>query len=144
MRGVFQSEPQFLAIFSSLSARRSSVRTEIPGDISQFAREVFVGQDPNLRRYSPVEMRGIHRSELKFLAIFPSLGARRFSVRTQSPGNSYQFEREAVFGQNPNSWRYFAICARGVFGSEPKFLATVSILGARRFSARTRIRGCCS
>ena len=90
MLGVILSEPEFLAIFSSLNSLRFSVRTQVPGSIYQLESKVFVGQDRNAWRYSPIWMRGAFRSETKFLAIFASVNARRF------------------FGQNQNPWRYFA------------------------------------
>ena len=145
MRGVFRSGPKFLAIISSLNARRFSlrtkvpgdisqvncaafsVRTEIPGGISQFKFEALLGQDQNSWRYSPVQMRGVCRSEPKSLEIFPSFNARcvsvrtkipssissfnarRFSVRTNIPGNIYRCECEALFSQNPSSWQVLPV-----------------------------------
>ena len=61
----------------------------------------------------------------KILAIYPSLNARRFLVRTKVPGNSYQFECDVFVGQDQNSWRYFLVRMRCVFRPEPKFLANV-------------------
>ena len=46
-RCVPRSESKFLAVFPSSNARCNSVRTRIPGSISQFQCEVFVGQDRN-------------------------------------------------------------------------------------------------
>ena len=120
MPGVIQSEPEFLAVFPSSSARCLSVRTEIPGDISswnarcvsvrtkspnsfyQFKCETFVGPIQCPWRYLPIWMRGVTRSETKFLAVFPNLNAMRLSVRTEIPGGIYQCECEAFFGQNRN------------------------------------------
>ena len=48
-------------------------------------------------------MRGVFRSEPKSLAVFTSVNARRFSVRTEIPDGIYQCECEAFFGQNQNS-----------------------------------------
>ena len=109
MRGVCQSEPEFLAVFTSLNARRFSVGTEMPGGVFQFKCEAFVSQSQNSWQYFPVVMRGFLRSEPRFLAIFPSLGARSYSVRTQLPGGIFQFSREEFFGQNQGSWRYFPV-----------------------------------
>ena len=53
-RGVCRSEPKFPTIFTNLNARRLSVRTEIPGDISQLECEDFFGQIRNSWRYFPV------------------------------------------------------------------------------------------
>ena len=150
MRGVRRSEPEFLAMFPSMNSRCLSVgtrfpgdvsqfkceafsdRTEILGDIFQFAREAFSGQNRKSWQYFPVEMRGVRRSELKFLAAFSGLNARRFSARTEIPGGIslfkcevfanlvarclsgrtkipggiYQFGCEVSVGQNQNSWRY--------------------------------------
>ena len=105
MRGVFRSEPEFLAKITSSNARRFSASAEIPGGNYQFAREVFVGQNRNSWRYLPIWARGVCRLEPKFLAVFPNVGARRYSVRTQIPGVNYQVGREAFFGENRNSWR---------------------------------------
>ena len=121
MRGVIQSEPEFLAVFPSSSARCLSVRTEIPGDVSswnarcvsvrtkspggfyQFKCEEFVGPIQCSWRYLPIWMRGVRRSETKFLAVCPNLNAMRLSVRTEIPDGIYQCECEAFFGQNQNS-----------------------------------------
>ena len=121
MRGVIQSEPEFLAVFPSFSARCLSVRAAIPGDISswnarcvsvrtkspggfyQFKCEAFVGPIQCSWRYLPIWMRGVRRSETKFLAVLPNLNAMRLSVRTEIPDGIYQCEREAFFGQNQNS-----------------------------------------
>ena len=94
-RGFFRPEPKFLAVSTSLNASRLSARAEIPGGISQFVCEAFSGQDWESWLYSPVSTRGVTRPELKCLAVFPSLNARRFSARTEIPGNSYQFGCEA-------------------------------------------------
>ena len=50
----FQSEPKFLATFPSPHVRCYSVRTWIPGGISQFKCGVPVGQDPMSWQYLPV------------------------------------------------------------------------------------------
>ena len=141
-RGVFRSEQKFLAIFPNLNARRRSVRTGIPGGISQFKCESFFRPEP------------------KFLTILTNLNARCLSVRTQIsggfpqckfevfcrvgakiPGCNYQFDCEALFGQNRNPWRYLPIRMRGVCRSEPKPLATFNSLNARRLSVRTKTPG---
>ena len=86
-------------------------------------------------------MRGAFRSEPRFQAVFTSLNVRRFPVRTKFPGDNYQLECEAFFGQNRNSWRYFPVGMRGVCRSEPKCVAIVTSLDARYFAARTEIPG---
>ena len=139
MLGVIRSEPVFLAIFSSLSATCFSVRTQVPGSISQFECKVFLGQDRNAWRYSPTWMRGAFRSEPKFLAISASVNAMRFSARTKIPGDIYQIEcaafsaRTAIagetsqskcgafVGQDQNSWQYFPVWMRGVFSQNRNF-----------------------
>ena len=140
MRGIFRSEPELTATFTSLNARRVSNRTKTPGDISQFKCEAFVGQNQNswqittfscaaffgqnrnFCRRLPIWMRGVFRPEPKLPAIFPSLNARCLSARTKSPGGVLRFECDVFFGQNQNSWRSFPIRARGVFRPEPKSL----------------------
>ena len=141
MRGVFLSEPKFLAIFPRLNARRFPVRTEIPGSIPQFKSEVFVGQNRNSWRRVPICLRGVFRSEPESLATFFSLNARCVSVRTEIPGDISQFEREAFFGHTRNSWWYFPVKMRGVSRPELKFLKIFPCLGARRFSGRTEMPG---
>ena len=74
MLGVTRSEPKFLAAFPGSNAGRYSVRTRIPGSISQFQCEVFVGQDQKFLAIFPVGVRGVCQSEPKAL-----------SVRTKSP-----------------------------------------------------------
>ena len=103
-------------------------------------------------------MRGVFRTGSKFLAVFSSFNARRFSATTKIPGIMYHFECEAFFGQNQNSWPFFPVQTRGVFvrteipGSfnqfeceaffgQPKFLAIFTSSNARRFSARTKVFG---
>ena len=176
-RGVFPSEPKFLAIVTSLNARCFSARAKIRGNISRFKCEAFVSQNRNPGRYLPLWMRGVFRSEPKFLAILPSLRARRLSVGTEIPGNSYQFEFEVFVSQNPNSWQITNLHARclsvrakipggffqfecealsyqnrsswrylpgyvgGVFRAGAKSLAVFTSLIARRFSIRTEIPG---
>ena len=112
MRGVCPSEPKSLAIVTSLNARCLSVRANIRGNISRFKCVAFVSQNRNPGRYLPLWMRGVFRSEPKFLAILPSLRARRLSVGTEIPGNSYQFEFEVFVSQNPNSWQITNLHAR--------------------------------
>ena len=82
-------------------------------------------------------MRGVIRSEPKFLAIVTILNLRRCSVRTKILVDFYQFDCDAFFRQNPNARRYFPIGMRGVLRPEPKRLALVANLNARRFSVRT-------
>ena len=122
MRGVLQAKSKPLAIFPNLNVRCLSVRTKIPGDISQFGCEVFFGQDQNSWRYLPVKMRG-HLSEPKFLAVFPSLNGRRF------------------FSRGQNSSRYLPVWMRGVFRSEPKLLAVFTSPNARCLPVRTETPG---
>ena len=131
-RCVFQSQPKFLAIVSSLNATCSSVRTEFRGSSFQRNAGGFVGQDQNSSRYFPVQMRGVCRSETNSLAVFSDLNAMGFSVRTEIPGGIYQFECEAFCGQNQNPRRYFPVKMRGVCRSEPEFLAVCTRLNARR------------
>ena len=89
MLGVYQSEPKFLAVVTSMNARQNarclSARTEI-------------------------------------LAIVTNLNARRSSVRTEFPGDIYQFECEAFVGQNQISWQ-------------------ITSLNAMCYSARSKIPG---
>ena len=68
-------------------------------------------------------MRGAFHSEPKFLAKFPSLNARRFSVSTHIPGFVFQFK-----------------CAP-FFRSGPKFLAVFTNVNARRRPVRTKVPG---
>ena len=82
-------------------------------------------------------MRFSARTEI--LAIYPSLNARRFSVRTKVPGNSYQFGCDVFVGEGRNSWRYFLVRMQGVMMSEPKFLEVFPSLNGRRFSAEAEI-----
>ena len=148
MRGVFQSGTGALAGSTNLNSRCSSVGTKIPGDISQHKWEVFGGQHKceasfgqvrSSWRYFPVYMRGVVRSEPKFLAIFPNLNAGRFSVRTGTPGDFFQFKCEVCVGQNQSSQQYVPVLMRGVCRSGPKFLAVFTDLHARSFSVRTEV-----
>ena len=103
-------------------------RTRIPGNFPQFKREASLGQNQiswrnfpvvmrgifffqgrNPWRYFLVLMRGVIRSEPKFQTVFPSLNARSFSVRTETPESVSQLGREAFFGQNHNSWRFLPV-----------------------------------
>ena len=150
---------------ASLNARRFSARTEIPGGISQYKCVAFVGQKQNSLQFlrsepfgpvrtrgvfRPVRTRGVFRSEPKCLEVLTSLNARFLPVRTKIPGSIsqfkcggiFQFEREAFFGQNQNSWQLLPVKVRGVCRSVPKFLAIVYSLDARRLPVRTRIPGC--
>ena len=122
MRNACQPEPKFLAVFTSLKARRFSVRTNIPGDIYQFECEAFFSQGRNSWRYFPVYMRGVYRPGPKFLPVFTSLNLRRLSVRTKVPGGIFLFLREAFF-------------------SQPKSLAVFPCFYERRFSVRTETPG---
>ena len=140
-RGVFRSKPKFVAVFSSADARCYSVRTETPGNSNQFVCEAFFSQNRNSYHYSPVYIRGVLRTGPKFLAVFPSLNARRLSVRTKAPGSIYQFACEVFLSENQSSWRYFPVLMRGVSRSEPKYLAMFSSLHARRFSVGIKIPG---
>ena len=141
MRGVFRSDPKFLAVFPSLGARLFSVRTKIPGGICQFACEVSVGQKQSAWRYFPVCMRSVFRAGPELLAIFSSLNARCLSVRTRTPGDVSQFTCEVFVGQSQNSWRYFPIWMLSGFQAEPKFLVTFPSPNARCYSVRTWIPG---
>ena len=141
MRCVCRPEPKFLAVSPSLNARCLSARTGIPGDISQFECEAFLGRNQNSWHYVPIWIRGAFWSEPKFLVIFTNLDARRFSVRTEIPGVISQFECEVFVGQSQYSWRYFPVLIRGVFRSGPKFPAVCASLGARRYSVRTEMPG---
>ena len=84
-RGVCWLEPKFLAIF-------------------QFKCEALFFQNPNSWRYSPVSMRGVFRPKPRPLAVLPNGTARRYLGSTEIPGNRYQVECGAFFGQNQNSW----------------------------------------
>ena len=87
MRGVFQTEPKSPATFPKLNATRFSVRTEIPGNVPQFAREAFPGEIPgNMSRF---KCEVFFRPEPIFLAIFPNMNARCVSGRTEIPGGIY-------------------------------------------------------
>ena len=141
MRGAFRSEPKFLAIFTSLNARRISARSKVPGDIYQVECEAFFGHARNSSRYLPIWTRVFFQSEPKFLAIFTNSNARRVSVRTKIPGDFPQFKCGAFFGQNRNSWRYVPISIRDVTRWEPKSLAVSTSPNERRFSARTATPG---
>ena len=123
MRGAFASGQKTPAVFSNFNAMRFSVRTKLPGNIYQFEREAFFGQNQDPWRYLPIRMLGVIRSEPEFLAIFSSLNAMCFSVTTQVPGSIYQFGCKVFVGQDRNAWRYSPIWMRGAFRSEPKFLA---------------------
>ena len=57
MRGVLPPEPKFPPVCTNLDARRFSVRTRPPSDISQVKCEASVDQDQSSLRYSPVSMR---------------------------------------------------------------------------------------
>ena len=107
--GVFRSEPKRLAICPSLNARCCAVRAKIPGDISQFGCEVFVGQDRNSWRYVPICMRCVLRLEPERLAIFSSVNEGCVSVRTETPGSIYQFEYEALLCQNQSSSQFLPV-----------------------------------
>ena len=103
MRGVFRSEPKFLAIVTSLNAMCFSVRTRIPGGIPLLGRDAFFGQNRNSWRISSLNAkRYAVRTEIP--GGISSLNERRFSVSAIIPGGIYQFECEAFFGQDPNSW----------------------------------------
>ena len=141
MRGFCWSGPKFLAVFASLNARRLSVRPKAPGSIYQFACEVFLSENQSSWRYFPVLMRGVSRSEPKYLAMFSSLNARRFSVGIKIPGDIYQFGCEVVVGQNQNPRQYLPIWMRGVGRSDPNFLAGVPSLNAWCLSVRTKTPG---
>ena len=139
IRGVTRSQPKFLALFTGLGARRFSVRTKTPGETYQSECEAFFGQNQNSWRRFPVKMRRIRLPELKFPAVLRNLNARCLSVRTEIPGDMFQFNCEAFFGQNQNSWQCFPVLTRCVFPSDPEFLAIFTNLNARRFSVRTKI-----
>ena len=97
--------------------------------------------------------------EPKFLAAFSEFYARRFSVATEIPDDSFQCKCDvsvsqnriswhsyqkkcgAFVGQDRNSWRYFPVQRRGVCRSEPKSLAVFSDLNAMGYSVRTEIPG---
>ena len=115
MRSVCRSEPRPLAVFTSLDARRLSVRTKIPGDIYESKCGVFVSQNQIPQQFPPVRIRGAFRSEPKSLATFTSLNARSFSAGIKIPRNSSQCVCEVFVGQNRNSWRYFPAQIRGAF-----------------------------
>ena len=99
MRGGFRTEQKLLAVFPSINARLFSVGTETPGGVFQFKCEAFVGQNPNSWQLFPVWARVVFLSELKFLAVFPSLFARRFSVGAEIPRDVSQFKCLVFLGQ---------------------------------------------
>ena len=134
----FRSEPQPLAVFTNLDARRFSVGTKIPGGIFQFNCGALFGQNRNSWQHSPVRKRCVFRPAPKFPAVYPNLHARS---GPKVPGDSYHFEFEAFLSQNRDSGRRLPICARGVFRSEPKFLAVLPSLIAWRYSVRTETPG---
>ena len=141
MRGVFRSEPKFLAIFTNLDARRFSVRTKTPGGAPQFKCEAFCRQNRNSRQYLPIWMRGVFRSEPDLLAVFTNLNAKCLSVRTKIPGGMSQFQCEAfwVGTRIPGGAHQFGcevFCRSG-----PNSLAVNTTLNARRSSVRTEIPG---
>ena len=78
-------------VLPNLNAMCLSIRTKLPGDISKSKSEVFVGQNRNPWQYLPVLMRGVCRSETKFLATFTGLNAMCLSVGTKIPGDFAQF-----------------------------------------------------
>ena len=118
-----------------------SVRTKLPGNLPQFRCEAFVCQNRNSSRYLPNWARGVFPSEPKFLVIVTSLNARCFSARAKIRGNISRFKCEAFVSQNRNPGRYLPLWMRGVFRSEPKFLAILPSLRARRLSVGTEIPG---
>ena len=133
---------------AELNAMRLSVKNKRPGGIYRSECGAFFCQNRKSWQYLPIRTRGVFQSEPEFLAVFPSLNARRFSIKTnlnarrvsvrnKKPGGISQCECEAFFGQNQNSWRYFPVCMRGVFRPEPKFLAAFTSLNARCLSVRT-------
>ena len=145
MRGVCQSEPKPRAIFTTLDARRFSVRTEISGDIAQLAREAIVGRNRNSWQ---IPGNSDYQFEFEvFVSQNPNswqitnLHARCLSVRAKIPGGFFQFECEALSYQNRSSWRYLPGYVGGVFRAGAKSLAVFTSLIARRFSSRTEIPG---
>ena len=134
MRYVCRPEPDFLASFASLNAERFLVRTKIGWG-------AFFGQNRNAWGYFPIKMRGVCQSEPGFLAIVPGSVARRFSGRPEFPGGVFQSECEVFVCQNQNSSRRFPNLKRGVFLSQPKFLAIVCSLNATCSSVRTEFPG---
>ena len=141
MWGVCQPEPKFLAIFTNFDARRLSVITDISGNSFRFKCESLFGQSRNPWRSFPIWMRGVSRSEPKFLEVFPSWSSRRLSVEAKIPGCLYHFDREVCSGHNQNSWRFLPVRFRGVFRSKPKFAAVFSSANARCYSVRTKTPG---
>ena len=103
MRGPFQAELKFLATSSGLNAMSCAVRTKVPGGISQFECEAFIGQNHSSGRRSPIQMRGVFQSGPKFLAACSSFSEGRFSVGNKIPGGLYQSECEALSSQNQNA-----------------------------------------
>ena len=96
MRGVCLSEPKFLAGSPSVNSRFFSVGAKIPGRDCRFECEVLFSQNRNSWRSLPIRMRCVCRSGPKFLAMFNSLNARCFSVRTAIPGGIPQFKCEGL------------------------------------------------
>ena len=132
MPRVVPPEPESLAIFPSLNERSFSADPKPPGGIYQFECEVFVGQTQNSWQFLPIWMRGVFRSEPKFLAVSPSLNAEYSSVRTNVPISFFQFKFEVRLGPNRNSWQNQKSWLH---------LAVWTSLNARRFSGRTKRPG---
>ena len=141
MRGAILSEPKLLAVCPSLSETLFSAGAKIPGGSFQFGCGAVFGQNRNSWRYLPMCLRGVIRSEPKSLAVCTNVNARRFSASAEIPGKCYQSKCEVCCGQNSNSRRYVPGKMRGAFWPEPKFLAILPSLDARRFSVRTEVPG---
>ena len=121
-RGACRSEPKFLAAFPSFNARRFSVRTKgsgdpekflagakVPGGIYQFECEARFGRDQNPWQYSLMRLRGFFQTAPKFLAVFSSLNARRFLVRTEIPVDTYQSKCGVSVCRNQISQQYVSV-----------------------------------
>ena len=105
MRGDIPSEPKPLAMIPSLHEGSFSAEPKLPGGLYQFECDVFVGQTRNSWQFFPIWMRGVFRSEPKFLAVFPRLNAEYLSARPRIPSSFFQFRSEALFDLNRNSWQ---------------------------------------
>ena len=82
---------------------------KVPDGVFHSECEAFFGQDRNPRRYLAVQMRGGRQSGPKS---WQKLLIRMRGVRRSEPeflAVFFQFEREVLFGQNRNSWRYLPV-----------------------------------
>ena len=83
-------------------------------------------------------MRDVFRSEPKFLAVFPSLNARRLPVGTKISGDVARFGREVFVGQNRNRWQYFAVQMRGLFSVRTEIPGDIFEFKCEAFSGKNQ------